>query len=382
MLRCFPMFLRAAPILFAAIFATAALAQAPLAGTWTLRDGRQFGAELLAADGLRATFGTGSQKVVVGLSDLGPQDAEKVRSWRAGDFRAPLVDPAKLAPWPAQAAPEPVEVKLISEDAGTFTYESAHFRMISDVKLPASAVREIATVFEATRAVLIAIPLGLHAGGEREKYPVLLLGSGEAYAAAGGPPGSGGYYEGRTRRMLVLLPNLGIEQKGGVVQANHAGSLFVLKHEVTHQLLSRWNARLPMWLYEGLAEYVASLPYSQGRYTLRNPGAGMRDYLLKWRKGKDDRSIRLIPATQLMKMEGREWREAVQQQAAYDLYNSAALLTWHFIQQEGGSSFASYLAAMRRGREPAMEELLRGRTLEQVSAEVAAMARKMGLEVQ
>ena len=54
----------------------------------------------------------------------------------------------------------------------------------------------------------------------------------------------------------------------------------------------------------------------------------------------------------------------------------------HFIQQEAGSSFAAYLADMRRGKDGAIEGLLRGRTLEQVGAEVAAMAKQMGLDVE
>jgi hypothetical protein len=374
------MMLRSA--LFSLALAAGAAAQAPEADTWTARDGRQFSAKLVAADGLRATFAAPDKpKFSVTWADLAAADADRIRQWRALTFRLPLVDPECLAPWPPQVVPEPVEVKFIGEDGGHFIYESAHFRLIADFKLPDAAVRDIATVFEATRSMLMAIPLGLHAGGEHQKYVALLLGTQESYAAAGGPPGSGGYYEGRTRRMLVSLPNLGIEQKRGSVQLNYGRSLFVLKHEVTHQLLARWNGGMPMWLSEGLAEVVASLPYHQGRYTIQNPGAGMRDYILKWRKSRDDRSIRLVPATELMAMDDRDWRMAVEQQTAYDRYNSAGLLALYFIQQDDGVPLAACLDALRRNHPGAEEALLRGRTREQVAAAVAAMAKKMGLEV-
>jgi hypothetical protein len=359
-----------------------AVAQQAPSGIWTGRNGQRFAAELLAADGLRATFGPAEKpKFVLPLKDLSAEDAETIRMWRLRNYFAPLVDPACLAAWPAQAVTERAEVRFAGEDAGTFTYESAHFRMMSDVKLPDAAVRDIATVFEATRAALMAMPLGLHAGGEYDKYPVLLISTLESYTANGGPAGSGGHYEGHTRRMLVLLPNLGIEQKAGTVRLNYGDKFFVLKHEVTHQLLARWHARLPMWLSEGIAEFIASLPYHQGTYTLKNPAAGMREYVLKWRKARDDRSVRLIPATELMAMNAQDWRRPVEQQSAYDLYNSAALLMLYFIQQENGAPVAAYFEALRRGRPDAEAELLRGRTRDQVAAAVAALAKKLGLEV-
>jgi hypothetical protein len=133
-----------------------------------------------------------------------------------------------------------------------------------------------------------------------------------------------------------------------------------------------------MWLSEGIAEFVASIPYSGGRYNLQKPGAGMRDYILKWRKAKDDKGITLIPARELMELDEREWRRAMAQGAAYDLYNSSGLLTWYFIQEDNGTRFAAYLDGLRRGRDDE-SLLLRGRKLEVVDEDVAAMAKKMGL---
>lgn len=356
------------------------LAQAPPAGTWTLKNQQRFAGDLVAADALRATFAqSGKPKVVIALKDLIPEDAEAIRTWRATHFRAPLIAPDALAPWPAQAMVEPATIQFIGKDGEQFTYESANFRLISDLKLPEPVVRDLATVFEATRSALMAIPLGLHGGGEKEKYPVLLKSTPEAYAALGGPLGSGGYYEGRTRRMLIFLPNLGIEEKGGDLKLNYGANLFVLKHEVAHQLIARWHGRLPIWMSEGLAEFVAALPYSRGHYELKNSGMRIAEYILKWRKSKDDRSITLIPAHQLMAMDDRAWRQAMSDQDSYALYNSATLLTYYFIQQEGGVRLAAYLDAARRGRNDAESELTKGKTREQLSEEVAALAKKLGL---
>ena len=371
---------RAAILLFLFAIAAPLAAQGPPKGTWLTKDKKQFVAELIAADGWRATFQPADKpKFVLAYTELDPEDADSIRSWRATYFRTPLVDPTLLSKWPNQAAAEKFDVRASGEEGGIFSYESPTFHFMSDLRLPLSAVRDIATVLEATRAVLIAIPLGLHAGGEQAKYSVLMYGTPEAYAAAGGPTGSGGYYDGRGRRMLVLLPNFGIEQKGGVVRLNYSSNYFVLKHEVTHQLLARWHGQLPMWLSEGIAEFIASIPYSAGRYNLQKPGAGLHDYILKWRKSPDNRVVTVVPTKDLMALEERGWRKAVAQGAAYDLYNSAALLTWYFIQEDGGTRFAAYLDALRRGDDKAESLLLKGRKTEVVDEDLAAMAKKMGL---
>ena len=352
---------------------------------WTTRDGRTFAAALSAVDGLRATLTPPDKPpMVVPLENFVPVDVAVIRAWRA-DWRKPLIVPTCLAPWPDQAAAPAGDARLCGGDAGVFTYESGNFRITSDLKLPLAVVNAFVMVFEATRAVLIAMPLGLHAGGERERYAVALFRESGAYEKAGGIAGTGGYYEGHTRRMLVLLPNLGIEEKAETLRLDYARNLFILKHEATHQLLDRWHGRMPMWASEGIAEFVASLPYTQGRYTLKNPGSGMRDYLLKWRPSGTPNGIRLIPPARLMAMRPDDWKSALSQKDAYDLYNSAALLTYDFIQQDGGAPLAGFLDALRRGEDATTAEhvhLLHGKTRESLAADLITLGRKLGVEVQ
>lgn len=351
---------------------------------WNTRDARTFEAALAAADGLRATFQIpGKAPVVTPLSSLAADDTNRIRKWRE-NWRHPLIVPEAIAPWPAQAIAPAGELKSTAEGGGVFVYESANFRITSDLRIPDGAATDIARVFEATRSALIAMPLGLHAGGETERYRVSMFGDGTAYGAAGGVGGSGGYYDGRTRRMLVLLPNLGITESNGIVRLDYAKNIFILKHEVSHQLISRWHGRIPMWAYEGIAEFVAALPYAQGTYTFQNTGPAFRDYLLKWRKTRDSRSIRFIPPATLMSMTGADWKDAVGRGEAYDLYNSSALLTYYFIQQQGGAPLAAYLDALRRGEDEGVAEkthLLRGKSRESLEAELTALAKKLGVEL-
>jgi hypothetical protein len=108
-------------------------------------------------------------------------------------------------------------------------------------------------------------------------------------------------------------------------------------------------------------------------------GTGLKDYILKWQKARGEKTVLLIPATQLMGLDDRGWRRAVAAQSAYDMYNSSALLTWYFIQKDGGKPLAAFLGAQRRGRSDGEADLLKGQTRESVAQEVAALAKKIGL---
>ncbi len=368
------------------------LASAGLAGElrqWTCPPGKPFAAELLAADGLRATLLVpGRGKVVVPFALLSAEDVGYIRQWRGENRRAPLVDPERLAPWPAEAVAESLEVRVVAEDAAAakFSYESAHFAVESDLKLPVPVVRDITAVFEATRAALIALPLGLLRGEEEEKYAVAMFSTAAAYQAAGGIEGSGGYYDGASRRMLIYLPNLGIKRGMYALALDFQRQTFVLKHEVTHQLLGRWSGMLPVWLNEGFAECMAATPYTRGRYSFQNHDGAMHDYLLKWRATPDRRELLLIAPSRLMALTSPQWRDEVSAVTAYPLYNSSALLAHYFLHHDGkgdGAGVAAYFDALRRGvpaEKAEAEHLLRGRTRESLTPAVQALARKLGLQ--
>lgn len=356
---------------------------------WTCPPGKPFQAELLAADGLRAVLLVpGRGKAVVPFALMSPDDVRYIRQWRGDGRRAPLIDPERLAPWPASAVAENLDVRVVAEDAAAskFTYESAHFAVESDLKLPVGVVRDITAVFEATRAALITLPLGLLRGDEDGKYRVSMFSTAATYQAAGGIEGSGGFYDGATQRMLIFLPNLGIKPGTHALVLDFQRQLFVLKHEVTHQLLGRWGAALPVWLNEGFAECVAAMPYTRGRYTFQNLDGAMNAYLLKWRATPDRRDLLLIPPARLMALSPAQWRDEVSAVTAYPLYNSSALLAHYFLHhdgQGGGASLAAYLHALRRGVPPDKAEadhLLRGRTRESLTPELQALCRKLGLQ--
>jgi len=355
---------------------------------WTLAGIAPFNAELIAADGLRATLLVpGRGKTVIPFAQMSPADAAYVHEWRARNPEAPLVDPERLAAWPGWAAAESLEVRMTSEDAAAsrWHYESAHFSVDSDLKLPVSVVGDFTAVFEATRAALIALPLGLHLGDETQKYRVLMLSSALDYGHAGGHGGSGGTYNAHSGKMLLLLPNLGIRPGTNGLTLDYQRNLFILKHEVTHQILGAWQEALPIWLSEGFCECIAAVPYTRGRYAFQGLDAAMHDYVLKWRTTGNPRELQLIPPARLMAFDAKQWNDEVAARSAYALYNSAALLTYYFLHADGrgdGANLAAFFDDLRRGvsaSDAEAKRLLRDRTQEVLAAEVQAYSRKLGL---
>ncbi len=402
---------RAAPLLLSLIFLRGA-ACAEMR-EWTDRAGRKFTAEIIATDAWRATFALPDRsKAVLGLAQLSPADLNFVTAWRSANPTAPLVDPQRLAPWPPEAVATDFDVKLKTEDpkAAAFAYEGAHFIMQSDVSLPLDVVRDLNGVFEATRAALMALPLGLHRGGEKEKYSVSFFSTAEQYAEAGGVPESGGYFQGETGRMLLLLPNLGIRATGFARTYDHQKNLFVVKHEVTHQLLMRWGDALPVWFGEGLAEVIAATPYARGRYAFTSMDTAVAAYVQKWRSPGDTKPLNIIQPAQLMDFTVSSWEERVASRSAYDLYNSAALFVYFLLRHDGagdGTEIAGFLDTIRRGlnrprvvfmtsgyrmvsgtpvseiaKKAAADFIRRGRSDEKLTADFSAFVKKLGLRVE
>jgi hypothetical protein len=373
---------RAATLLLA--FVSTAMAQE--SRTWTARNGQTFTARLLACDAVRATLDVeGRGKLPVQLAALSAPDVEYVTRWRAANPKAPLIDPAALAPWPAQTAVAVPAVQSTGENAAakSFTWESARYRFQSDQKLALGVIRELATLLEGTRELLLQLPLGLHAGGEREKYAVRMFQRPVDFLYNGGGSGNSVFWNGR--ELLLLLANLGIKPSSNTLSVD-AQSLYALKHEATRQLLRGAGWTMPAWLEEGLGGCVASWPHGQGRYALKGLDPALRGYLVKGRKPSDRTPLRIIVPAKLMELTAEEWRKDASGQESPDRDPSATLLTYYFLFVEGrgeGAVLAAYLNALHTGAPPEEAEtthLLKARSRADLAAELHKMGRRVGVE--
>jgi len=379
---------------------------------WTDARGRTLSGRLLAYDRVRATIELDGERIVfLSPGMLSQKDRQFLNHWRTADPAAPWIDPANLPPWPKVTGTGKVEVAMVENapEADRFVYHSPNFEIVADVQLPLGTISEMATAFEATRATLLSLPLGLaakpeitfksgrgskgiahpeatHPGSSRLRVELFI--TPQKYALAGGPGGSGGYYSMWHRSTLISLENFGIQLKDGRLALDYGGQLFIIRHEICHQVLHDWLPVLPVWLNEGLSEYVASIPYLNGHYRFGDTKRAFIDYLNKWRYNEAPDKIPMRASSEMFEMSGEKWKAAIAIGPPIINYNSAALLTWYFIHQDdqaNAAHLAAYFRALldqpHRARQAFARHLLRDRNPTQIDSEIRAAWKLQGIEI-
>jgi hypothetical protein len=360
---------------------------------WIDLEGRTLVATLVTAGPSRAELRRSDGSIVsVPIDKLNKESRAHIDAWRSRN-PASLTD-LNTGSWPLQvSAGENGRITALDHMPiqNIYRYRSRHFELVSNIELPQQVAEDIATVFEATLAVLQQAPLGINLKPPASPYRVELYDTKENYEQAGGAKGSGGRYLASRNTMLLALDNLGIKNSGDQLELDHKNNTFILKHEVTHQILSGWTPHMPAWLSEGLAEFIAAAPYHNGTYQFHRMTENILNYVNKWRFNQDPRQIPVVPPSILMRMSYSQWQLAVAGDSPFINYNSAALLTHFFLTRDpaqGSTPIALYLAKLRELRHPdprvvAMQRLklqeeflLQGRTYEQIGADLAAKWRQ------
>ncbi len=376
---------------------------------WTDVSGQETDAMLVAFDGVRATFVLdGGKTVFVSPRSLSAPNQKFLSSWRDGHPELPWIDAARMPPWPSRAGPGPVRIQALPPEpsSGLHTVRSRHFIIQSDVPLLSEAARDVATVLEATRELVYTLPLGLRAEPilpqgfrwmdaraavpfDPDRLYVQFFSTPETYAATGAPAGSGGYYAAWRHQMVISLHNFGIRTEDGRQLNEYRKNFFVLKHEVTHQLLHHWLPFLPLWLNEGLAEYIAAVPLDNGRYHFEDLDTAFVNYLNRWRFEEDPRQIPMLHPELILSLTSSEWQAALSLQTPILHYNSAALLTYYFLHQDAEGSaahLAAFIESVRTGPAKTIlhidRHLLRKRSPGQIAQEIAAHWKAHGIQIQ
>lgn len=261
-----------------------------------------------------------------------------------------------LAHWPSEVVLRGTpQVKSVSQDAksGEYTYQTDHFEFSCDIPLGVDVVRHFASAFEATRLLNCQLPLDLKPAPEplRKLYRVRILCEDSDYAAIRKAPGSGGFYSSRDKCIYVPVSSLGVKIAGErVVLDQSIESNSTLIHEITHQMMNRWVALLPLWLLEGSAEYVASADFGNGRFSL-----GQMEDRLKQRlrnlgaQRKDDMTLRcnMLNVAELLMLSHKTWAAGLPTPAGHENYTSALLLTYYLYHLDRGGEGAGIIAMLR-----------------------------------
>lgn len=366
--------------------------------TWTSRDGRTIEAVFEGADeaGVRLRLANGTVATVP-RERLSDADIAYVKSLGAppgpGSARPPALAASKE--WPRSidigATPDP---ETVVEDAEKreFIYRSGHYEFRCDAKLTSTVVREFSRIFEATYLLNCALPLDLKPQPEegQEYFVANLYTQREAYLANGGLEGSAGVYQRSKKSLAVPLASLGVKISGSRVLLENSGNdddNKTLIHEITHQMMNHWLAKLPTWYVEGSAEAVEMLEYERGKFNLASRKSRLEVYID--RGGGDGKNFTMLDPAELFALDSGTWSAAlasIRGQSRQN-YHSAGLMTYYFYFLDGEGDSANITAYLReledadRSAEPAAFEkhLLRGRSSEQLQEDLVKAFRGEGV---
>ncbi|GEP42738.1 SHD1 domain-containing protein [Brevifollis gellanilyticus] len=324
----------------------------------------------------------------------------------AGNSESPAADAA----WPKSLsiADKPqVTVVMEDEKAKKFVYRSPHYEFECDSKLGANVVREFGRMFEATYLLNCKLPLDLRPKPEplREFFLAKLYTNQEDYLKEGGMPGSAGVYQRGQKALSVPLKSLGVKMVGSRVSIDQADddANATLIHEITHQMMNHWLAKLPTWFIEGSADYT-TLPeyFPTGRFAWTGLRKRLEGYALQKNRFEQG-AFKMLDIQELMEIKGGAWAAALtlkvkapnvvggEASQSSQNYGSAALLTYFFYHHDDKGDAAHVIAWLReletaeRGFDAKAlieKHLMRGRSYAQLADEVKKGLNKAGIDVE
>jgi len=330
-------------------------AEEPAERTWKSRDGRSLTGQMTALDAtaVEVRLSRGGKPIKVALNLLSDEDLAYVEEWRGQGYGI------RVERWPDEFRPMlNFTAKELPRDAGgAWAYATPNFRYLCDAPLAASLIHEYAKAFEATYQAIRELPLQLNPSPPEGKFVVRLFREREDYLKAGGPQGSSGVYVIKSREILVPMDALGVRDVGKRVAIDRrsydAGTLV---HEITHQVMHEWLEVLPVWLVEGLAEYLAAVPFANGRFDFR----GMDQELLKYLEAeyrlqvvaKGPTPVDMVVPEDLMALTHQQWSAALAGGGSAALnYRSSLLLVYYLIHLDGKGDGTSIVAYLQQARE-------------------------------
>ncbi|MEY5024978.1 MAG: hypothetical protein RLZZ244_506 [Verrucomicrobiota bacterium] len=332
--------------------------------TWTSVEGKLFQASLVSSDGVSVVLRLpNGQTGAVALGRLSAGDREFVLAASGkvppGGTAGGIGGGGKGVPverrvWPqrVEVDGQSVEVKVVGEASNgqDNLYHSRSFEFIAQDKIAVSVMKEVARTFEATRALVEALPWGVEAvpPADLGYYRAKLYKDRRGYLAEGGPEHSGGVYFRKDRIFRVPFESLGLELRGKTWFKNEAYRNFLLVHEVTHQMMHDVLPFLPIWASEGTAEYAAMLPYNAGRFLAGSHERGMKEYI-RMRGNLQE----VGSPMELLTMSREQWHARADKGGREQerLYFGACALVYFFSHLDGNGKGADFIAYMEKLRE-------------------------------
>lgn len=320
--------------------------------TWTSSDGRTLEGSLLHAnaESVRLRLSNG-QEYDVPLSRLSERDRDYVEDMAATGRTV-------------KVKPMPKETKIdtqITVEGGPRNFHTPHFEFGTDQGVSKSFIGEASRVFEGTLHAVASLPLGIDpkpAEGAT-RFRTLFLGrnafdvqiSGLVKPSTPNPFGGtttvAGIYIPKRKEVLVPFSSLETGRSGSQITLRRTSDTSTLIHEIVHQVMHDWLVMTPVWFSEGLAEYVAAVPYQNGRFEFQNIERGIAETLEEQYYISKGTPIQMIHPADLIEMKSSHWR------GTSDDYLSSMLLVYYFMNldqpDKPGAALAGYLHLLQKG---------------------------------
>ena len=190
--------------------------------------------------------------------------------------------PLNQRQWPVEIAVGTglVNPVLLRSDTTHAVYRLGKFEFQTGPDLSAPLVKEIARTFVAVGELIERLPWEMPPIPPRGDYFTARLYPKRSDYDAIAPPSSGGFYSLQEKIFHVPYQSLGISQDSGGkwTKARDLNS-DTLVHELTHMIMDRIIRHVPLWVTEGAAEYVETIPYENGVMRTGMLPKALKDYI-------------------------------------------------------------------------------------------------------
>lgn len=354
---------------------------------WTDVDGREIEASLLGvSEGTVEILRSDGEVFEFPFDRLSEADQAYVRKWVEENPGRNATRSLRAVDWPDRIEAPVSDVEIVQETNELSIYRTEHFEFRSDARLSRGLVRQLAEVFEATYAAVDLLPIGLDLEPpEGNHFVTRLFSDYSDYLEAGGAPNSAGLFHRASRTILIPVDSLGLQKTSTGFTYDSRRDKRTLIHEITHQVMHSWLDLLPIWVSEGLASYMETIPYQNGQFHVRRQN--LEDYLEE-RTGPSGPPWPLTPIEEMLNFTQMGWNVGVASgdEGTNRHYYSAAVLVHYFLHIDGegeAERFIRYLQALRSGlsEEQARALLLDGRDYDELEKKIVRSLGRKGIRL-
>ncbi len=341
------------------------------------------------------------KKITFDVELLSKAHQQELRIWIRSNPTG-IAKPTSPYSWPSSHngvnSPK-VEYVKFDDKRNAHLFRTAHFDFYSDEKLSDATISKCVAVFDSIVEAINKFPMEMDTipSGDRPRFQAILVSTRQKYAQMGGSQNSGGFFSPSDNLTVIPYSSLGIVKKGSNwVFDGKNRSFETLVHELAHHSTSHWWG-MPPWFEEGLAEYMAAMPYQSGRFLFTNTGAAVSTSIRKIKDYMVGNQVMPKGVYQmrnpeiLFKVSRGEWNGSMKDRVTSSRnYSSSMILMYFFMHEDGKGDGHNLIQWMHEHRAAFLsrrngdlnaifkKHILRDRTYKELEQEIQDAMRKKG----